>query len=564
MWLVCTFASNKAIQATMHKQNPTQTKAWQQLTEHFAKMQEVQMKDLFVADPNRFAQFSRGFENVLVDYSKNIITADTLKTLLQLAEECGLKAAIEAMYSGEKINATEGRSVLHIALRNRSNRPILVDGVDVMPDVNAVLAKMEAFSKRILSGEWKGYTGKSITDIVNIGIGGSDLGPVMVTEALKPYWQPGMQVHFVSNVDGTHIAETLKPLDPETTLFCIASKTFTTQETMTNAETAKTWFLHKAKDQSQVAKHFVALSTNEKAVAAFGIDTANMFEFWDWVGGRYSLSSAIGLPIACVIGFDNFRELLEGLHAMDEHFYATPLEQNIPVILALIGIWYNNFYGAATEAILPYDQYLHRFAAYFQQGNMESNGKYVGRDGKAVDYQTGPIIWGEPGTNGQHAFYQLIHQGTKMIPCDFIAPAQSHNPIGDHHVKLMSNFFAQTEALLMGKTAAEVEAELVKQGKSAAEIAELFPFKVFQGNKPTNSILVKKIDPRTLGILIAMYEHKIFTQGVIWNIYSFDQWGVELGKQLANKILPELEDESSVSSHDASTNGLINAFKAMR
>ncbi|WP_421799682.1 glucose-6-phosphate isomerase [Haliscomenobacter sp.] len=548
----------------MHKQNPTQTKAWQQLTEHFAKMQEVQMKDLFAADPQRFAQFSQRFENVLVDYSKNIITADTLNTLLQLAEECGLKAAIEAMYSGEKINATEGRSVLHIALRNRSNRPILVDGVDVMPDVNAVLAKMDAFSKRILSGEWKGYTGKAITDIVNIGIGGSDLGPVMVTEALKPYWQSGMKVHFVSNVDGTHIAETLKPLDPETTLFCIASKTFTTQETMTNAETAKTWFLHKAKDQSQVAKHFVALSTNEKAVAAFGIDTANMFEFWDWVGGRYSLSSAIGLPIACVIGFDNFKELLEGLHAMDEHFYATPLEQNIPVILALIGIWYNNFYGAATEAILPYDQYLHRFAAYFQQGNMESNGKYVGRDGKAVDYQTGPIIWGEPGTNGQHAFYQLIHQGTKMIPCDFIAPAQSHNPIGDHHVKLMSNFFAQTEALLMGKTAAEVEAELVKQGKSAAEIAELLPFKVFQGNKPTNSILVKKIDPRTLGILIAMYEHKIFTQGVIWNIYSFDQWGVELGKQLANKILPELEDASTVNSHDASTNGLINAFKAMR
>lgn len=548
----------------MHKQNPTQTKAWQQLTEHFAKMSEVQMKDLFAADPQRFAQFSRGFEDVLVDFSKNIITADTLKTLLQLAEECGLKAAIEAMYSGEKINATEGRSVLHIALRNRSNRPILVDGVDVMPDVNAVLAKMEAFSKRILLGEWKGYTGKSITDIVNIGIGGSDLGPVMVTEALKPYWQSGMKVHFVSNVDGTHIAETLKPLNPETTLFCIASKTFTTQETMTNAETAKTWFLHKAKDQSQVAKHFVALSTNEKAVAAFGIDTANMFEFWDWVGGRYSLSSAIGLPIACVIGFENFKELLEGLHAMDEHFYQTPLEQNIPVILALIGIWYNNFYGAATEAILPYDQYLHRFAAYFQQGNMESNGKYVGRDGKAVDYQTGPIIWGEPGTNGQHAFYQLIHQGTKMIPCDFIAPAQSHNPIGDHHVKLMSNFFAQTEALLMGKTEAEVEAELVKQGKSAAEIAELLPFKVFQGNKPTNSILVKKIDPRTLGILIALYEHKIFTQGVIWNIYSFDQWGVELGKQLANKILPELEDASSVNSHDASTNGLINAFKAMR
>ncbi|AEE53793.1 glucose-6-phosphate isomerase [Haliscomenobacter hydrossis] len=548
----------------MLKQNPTQTPAWQQLTQHFSAMRQMQMKDLFAADPQRFAQFSQRFEDVLVDYSKNIVTADTLKALLQLAEECGLKAAIQAMYSGEKINATEGRSVLHVALRNRSNRPILVDGVDVMPEVNAVLAKMEAFSKRILSGEWKGYTGKSITDIVNIGIGGSDLGPVMVTEALKPYWQPGMAVHFVSNVDGTHIAETLKPLNPETTLFCIASKTFTTQETMTNAETARDWFLKTAKDQSQVAKHFVALSTNEKAVAAFGIDTANMFEFWDWVGGRYSLSSAIGLPIACVIGFENFKAMLEGLHAMDEHFYNTPFEQNIPVLLALIGIWYNNFFDAATEAILPYDQYLHRFAAYFQQGNMESNGKYVDRNGQPVEYQTGPIIWGEPGTNGQHAFYQLIHQGTKMIPCDFIAPAQSHNPLGDHHVKLMSNFFAQTEALLMGKTEAEVEAELQKQGKSAAEIAELTPFKVFQGNRPTNSILVKKIDPRTLGILIAMYEHKIFTQGVIWNIYSFDQWGVELGKQLANKILPELENTSTVNSHDASTNGLINAFKAMR
>lgn len=548
----------------MHKQNPTQTKAWQSLTQHFADLQKVQMKALFASDPQRFQDFSQKFEDVLVDFSKNIITKDTLSLLLQLAEECGLKAAIEAMYSGAKINATEDRAVLHVALRNRSNRPIMVDGADVMPNVNAVLAQMEAFSKRILSGEWKGYTGKSISDIVNIGIGGSDLGPVMVTEALKPYWQPGMKVHFVSNVDGTHIAETLKGLNPETTLFCIASKTFTTQETMTNAETARTWFLEAAKDQSQVAKHFVALSTNEKAVAAFGIDTANMFEFWDWVGGRYSLSSAIGLPIACVIGFDNFKAMLEGLHAMDEHFYNTPFEQNIPVLLGLIGVWYNNFFGAETEAILPYDQYLHRFAAYFQQGNMESNGKYVGRDGKTVNYQTGPIIWGEPGTNGQHAFYQLIHQGTKMIPCDFIAPAQSHNPIGDHHVKLMSNFFAQTEALLMGKTEAEVEAELQKQGKSAAEIAELLPFKVFQGNKPTNSILVKKVDPRTLGILIALYEHKIFTQGVIWNIYSFDQWGVELGKQLANKILPELQDDAPVYSHDVSTNGLINAFKGMR
>lgn len=548
----------------MHKQNPTQTKAWEQLTQHFSTMSQVQMKDLFAADPQRFAHFSQRFEDVLVDYSKNIITQDTLNTLLQLAEECGLKSAIEAMYSGEKINATEGRSVLHVALRNRSNRPILVDGVDVMPEVNAVLAKMEAFSKRVLSGEWKGYTGKSITDIVNIGIGGSDLGPVMVTEALKAYWQRGMSVHFVSNVDGTHIAETLKPLNPETTLFCIASKTFTTQETMTNAETAKSWFLHAAVDPSQVAKHFVALSTNGKAVAEFGIDTANMFEFWDWVGGRYSLSSAIGLPIACVIGFDNFRELLEGMHAMDEHFHNTPLEQNIPVILALIGVWYNNFFGAATEAILPYDQYMHRFAAYFQQGNMESNGKYVDRNGHPVAYQTGPIIWGEPGTNGQHAFYQLIHQGTKMIPCDFIAPAQSLNPLGDHHVKLMSNFFAQTEALLMGKTEAEVVAELEKQGKSAAEIAEIAPFKIFQGNKPTNSILATKINPRTLGILIALYEHKIFTQGIIWNIYSFDQWGVELGKQLANKILPELGDAAEVHSHDASTNGLINAYKAMR
>lgn len=548
----------------MHKQNPTQTKAWQSLTQHFADLQKVQMKALFASDPQRFQNFSQKFEDVLVDYSKNIITKDTLGLLLQLAKECGLKTAIEAMYSGAKINATEDRAVLHVALRNRSNRPVMVDGADVMPEVNAVLAKMEAFSKRILSGEWKGYTGKSISDIVNIGIGGSDLGPVMVTEALKHYWQPGMKVHFVSNVDGTHIAETLKGLNPETTLFCIASKTFTTQETMTNAESARAWFLETAKDQSQVAKHFVALSTNEKAVAAFGIDTANMFEFWDWVGGRYSLSSAIGLPIACVIGFDNFKALLEGLHAMDEHFYNTPFEQNIPVILGLIGVWYNNFFGAETEAILPYDQYLHRFAAYFQQGNMESNGKYVGRDGKIVNYQTGPIIWGEPGTNGQHAFYQLIHQGTKMIPCDFIAPAQSHNPIGDHHVKLMSNFFAQTEALLMGKTEAEVEAELQKQGKSASEIAELLPFKVFQGNKPTNSILVKKIDPRTLGILIALYEHKIFTQGVIWNIYSFDQWGVELGKQLANKILPELQDDAPVHSHDVSTNGLINAFKEMR
>jgi glucose-6-phosphate isomerase len=441
---------------------------------------------------------------------------------------------------------------------------VIVDGKDVMPEVQAVLDKMRIFSNDVISGSWRGYTGKAISDIVNIGIGGSDLGPLMVTEALKPYKKENINVHFVSNVDGSHIAETLKGLNPDSTLFLVASKTFTTQETMTNAFTARTWFLDAAKSEDHIKKHFAALSTNKEAVEAFGIDPQNMFEFWSWVGGRYSLWSAIGLSIACTIGFENFEELLLGAHKMDEHFRTTEFDQNLPVILALIGIWYNNFFGAETETILPYDQYLHRFAAYFQQGNMESNGKYVDRGGSKVDYQTGPIIWGEPGTNGQHAFYQLIHQGTKMIPCDFLAPAISHNPISDHHQKLLANFFAQTEALMMGKDKQEVLSELRAAGKSDVEIEFLLPFKVFDGNKPTNSILFKKLTPETLGSLIALYEHKIFVQGVIWNIFSFDQWGVELGKQLANQILPELEHDKVVSSHDNSTNGLINAYKKMR
>ncbi|EEY46505.1 TPA: glucose-6-phosphate isomerase [Vibrio mimicus] len=544
--------------------NPTQTQAWKALTAHFESAQDMDLKALFEQDSERFAKYSARFgQDILVDYSKNLVNAETMQHLFALAKETELQSAIAAMFKGEAINQTEDRAVLHTALRNRSNSPVLVNGEDVMPAVNAVLAKMKAFSERVIGGDWKGFTGKAITDVVNIGIGGSDLGPYMVTEALVPY-KNHLTMHFVSNVDGTHMAETLKKVDPETTLFLVASKTFTTQETMTNAHTARDWFLKVAGDEAHVAKHFAALSTNGKAVAEFGIDTDNMFEFWDWVGGRYSLWSAIGLSIILSIGYDNFVELLAGAHEMDQHFVNTPFESNIPVILALIGIWYNNFHGAESEAILPYDQYLHRFAAYFQQGNMESNGKYVDRDGNPVTYQTGPIIWGEPGTNGQHAFYQLIHQGTKLIPCDFIAPAVSHNLVGDHHQKLMSNFFAQTEALAFGKSAQAVQAELEKAGKSAAEIAALVPFKVFEGNRPTNSILVKQITPRTLGNLIAMYEHKIFVQGVIWNIFSFDQWGVELGKQLANQILPELADNADVNSHDSSTNGLINAFKAFR
>ncbi|MCQ2605284.1 MAG: glucose-6-phosphate isomerase [Bacteroidales bacterium] len=544
--------------------NPTQTSAWKELEKYFATFNGTQMKDLFAKDPQRAEKYSMQFEDIFIDFSKNIVDEKVMSLLVKLAEECGLKDAIEAEFTGEKINKTEKRSVLHVALRNRSNTPILSDGKDVMPDVNRVLAQMKDFSEKIISGEWKGYTGKAITDIVNVGIGGSDLGPLMVTEALKPYKKPNITNHFVSNIDGTHMAETLKKVNPETTLFIIASKTFTTLETMTNANSAKQWFMQAAKDEKAVAKHFVALSTNAKAVSEFGIDTNNMFEFWDWVGGRYSLWSAIGLSIACSIGFENYQELLEGAHEMDKHFRNTEFCKNIPVTMALIGIWYNNFYGAETEAILPYDQYMHRFSAYFQQGNMESNGKYVDRNGKEVSYQTGPIIWGEPGTNGQHAFYQLIHQGTKMIPCDFMAPAISQNPIGDHHPKLLANFFAQPEALMMGKTAEQVTAELKKQGKSDEDIAMLLPFMVFKGNIPTNSILFKKLTPRTLGSLIAMYEHKIFTQGIIWNIFSFDQWGVQLGKQLANVILPELQGNEKVASHDSSTNGLINKYKEMR
>ena len=545
--------------------NPTNTQAWKALEAHQSQLAHTMIADLFKQEENRFNDYSLTFENqILVDFSKNKINQETLKLLHQLAKESALDEAINAMFTGEKINRTENRAVLHTALRNRSNTPVYVDGKDVMPEVNAVLAKMSAFCDRVISGEWKGYTGKAITDVVNIGIGGSDLGPYMVTEALRPY-KNHLNMHFVSNVDGTHIAETLKKVNPETTLFLVASKTFTTQETMTNANSARDWLLAAAKDNSAVAKHFAALSTNGKAVAEFGIDTNNMFEFWDWVGGRYSLWSAIGLSIALSIGFDNFEALLSGAHEMDKHFRTAPLEKNIPATLALVGLWNTNFLGAQTEAILPYDQYLHRFAAYFQQGNMESNGKYVDRNGDVIcDYQTGPIIWGEPGTNGQHAFYQLIHQGTMLIPCDFIAPAQSHNPLGDHHSKLLSNFFAQTEALAFGKTKEEVEAEFVKAGKSLDEVKDIVPFKVFTGNKPTNSILVQKITPFVLGALIAMYEHKIFTQGVIFNIFSFDQWGVELGKQLANRILPELADKEKVSSHDSSTNGLINQFKAWR
>jgi len=545
------------------KINFTQTKAYTYLADHFDKMDEVHLKDLFKADNQRFSKMSIQFEDILLDYSKNRVDDETVALLIQVAKECMLNDAIKAMFSGEVINMTEGRPVLHVALRNQSNTPILVEGKDVMPDVNAVLSQMQQFSEAVISGGWKGYTGKPITDVVNIGIGGSDLGPVMVTEALKAY-KNHLNLHFVSNVDGTHIAETLKGLKPESTLFLIASKTFTTQETMANAHSARDWFLAAGAKEADIAKHFAALSTNGKAVSAFGIDTKNMFEFWDWVGGRYSLWSAIGLSICLSIGFDNFKELLAGAHAMDNHFRDTEFEQNMPVILALNGIWYNNFFDAQTQAILPYDQYMHRFAAYFQQGDMESNGKHVDRDGNEVDYSTGPIIWGEPGTNGQHAFYQLIHQGTKLIPCDFIAPAQSHNPLGEHHTLLLSNFFAQTEALMNGKTEEEVIAELKASGKTEQEIADIAPFKVFEGNRPTNSILVKKITPRSLGSLIAMYEHKIFVQGILWNIYSFDQWGVELGKQLAGKILPELRNEDEVTSHDSSTNGLINQFKAWR
>jgi glucose-6-phosphate isomerase len=544
-------------------QNPTETVAWQRLEMHFLNMQAMHMREMFEEDPGRFEKFHLKFNDILVDYSKNIINEEVMKELVALAKEVELKDAIDALFRGEAINQTEGRSVLHIALRNRSNTPVLAEGVDVMPEVNNVLNQMKTFSSNLINGTWKGYSGKAITDIVNIGIGGSDLGPYMVTEALRPYWK-NITPHFVSNVDGTHIAEIVKRVDPETTLFIIASKTFTTQETMTNAESARAWFLEKTGGKGEVAKHFVAVSTNQKEVTKFGIAPENMFVFWDWVGGRYSLWSSIGLSIACTIGFENFEKLLSGAHAVDNHFKSEPFEKNIPVILALLGIWYNNFFGAASEAILPYDQYLHRFAAYFQQGNMESNGKSVDRNGDPVNYQTGPVIWGEPGTNGQHAFYQLIHQGTKLIPCDFIAPAISHNPLSDHHDKLLSNYFAQTEALMSGKTLREVETELAKAGLDRDAIAFHAPFRVFDGNRPSNSILFKKLTPETLGSLIAIYEHKIFVQGIIWNIFSFDQWGVELGKVLAKKILPELTAAEEISSHDSSTNGLINYFKRLK
>lgn len=543
--------------------NFSKTQAYKYLADHFVTINEKTIKDMFEEDLGRFEKFSILFEDLLFDYSKNRINEHTVALLIQLARECKLDEAIEAMFTGQKINVTEGREVLHTALRNRSNEPVLVNGEDVMPKINAVLSHMRSFVDRILSGDWKGFTGQAIIDVVNIGIGGSDLGPVMVTEALKAY-KTHLNLHFVSNVDGTHIAETLKKLNPETTLFLVASKTFTTQETMANAQSAKEWFLASGGLEQDVAKHFAALSTNEKGVAAFGINTANMFEFWDWVGGRYSLWSAIGLSIALSIGFDKFEELLLGAHEADLHFRTTRFEENIPVIMALLGVWYNNFFDAESHAILPYDQYLHRFAAYFQQGDMESNGKYIDRNGERVSYETGPIIWGEPGTNGQHAFYQLIHQGTKLIPCDFIAPAVSHNPIGNHHQLLLSNFFAQTEALMNGKEEDVVVDELKAMGKSAEEIESLKNFKVFEGNRPTNSFLLKKITPRSLGCLIAFYEHKIFTQGIIWNVFSFDQWGVELGKQLANKILPELKDNTEVFSHDSSTNGLINQYKTWR
>jgi glucose-6-phosphate isomerase len=542
--------------------NPTTTQAWFVLKKHHEEeMNRKHMKDLFATDPNRFEKYSINTGSVLFDYSKNIITDKTLQLLFQLAKECALQPAIQAQFEGKAINETENRAVLHTALRNFSAHPVMVDGENVMPEIKRVLSQMKTFCESIHSGAHTGYTGKKITTIVNIGIGGSDLGPVMVTEALKPYWVEGIKIHFVSNVDGTHIAETLKKVNAEETLFIIASKTFTTQETMTNAQTARSWFLEHAKEASHIATHFIALSTNEKLVNAFGISSKNMFEFWDWVGGRYSLWSAIGLSIALTIGYGNFEALLKGAHEADNHFKNEKPEQNIPVIMALLGIWYTNFFGAQSEAILPYDQYMHRFAAYFQQGNMESNGKNVDRNGTVVNYATGPVIWGEPGTNGQHAFYQLIHQGTLMIPCDFIAPAISHNPIGDHHDKLLSNYFAQTEALLNGKTQAEVEAELVATNKTEKEINFLAPFKVFTGNKPTNSFMVQKLTPATLGFLIATYEHKIFAQGIIWNIFSYDQWGVELGKQLANKILPELGNKDIVTGHDSSTNGLINQFK---
>jgi len=546
------------------KINPTDTQSWKELKKHAVQMQDVQIKQLFKIEPNRFKDFSFSMGDLFIDFSKNRVTPETLRLLLGLAKECGVEEARHAMFGGDPINQTEQRSVLHVALRDFSDKAYYVQGKNIAEEVQKVRDQMKTFCQKIHSGEWKGYSGKKIKYIVNIGIGGSDLGPYMVTEALKPYWVEGIEAHFVSNIDASHITETLKKVTADETLFLIASKTFTTQETMTNAHTARDWFLQNGGTDETVAKHFVALSTNEQDVIKFGIDKENMFAFWDWVGGRYSLWSAIGLSIALTIGYDNFEELLKGAHATDNHFLQTDLEENIPVLMAVISLWYINFFGAQTEAILPYDQYLHRFAAYFQQGNMESNGKSIDRNGEAVTYKTGPVVWGEPGTNGQHAFYQLIHQGTHLIPADFIAPAQSHNPVGNHHQILLSNFFAQTEALMNGKEEEQVTKELLDSGKSTEEAARLTPFKLFSGNRPTNSILLKKITPFTLGQLIALYEHKIFVQGVIWNIFSFDQWGVELGKQLANAILPELQSGEKITTHDASTNGLLNEYNRLK
>ncbi|MFA6057416.1 MAG: glucose-6-phosphate isomerase [Taibaiella sp.] len=543
--------------------NFTQTDTYSHLQQHFNIIRDQKMAEMFVADPQRAEKFCLQLNDIFFDFSKNRINETTLSLLLELAEKCGVKEGIAAMFAAEKINVTENRAVLHFALRNKSDQPVILDGVDIMPEVQKVRQQMKNFSTAVINGIHKGYTGKNITDVVNIGIGGSDLGPVMVTEALKAY-KNHLHLHFVSNIDGTQITEILKELNLETTLFLIASKTFTTQETMTNANTARDWFLNSGATEKDIAFHFAALSTNEKGVEEFGINPENMFVFWDWVGGRYSLWSAIGLSICLGIGYDNFEQLLAGAYETDQHFTQTPFRENIPVIQALLGIWYHNFFGAETYAILPYDQYMRRFPAYFQQGAMESNGKSVSRNGEQVSYTTGPVIWGEPGTNGQHAFYQLIHQGTRLIPCDFIAPAISHNPSGKHHEILLSNFFAQTEALMKGKGEEEVKKELVASGLNEQDIKRLEPHKLFEGNRPTNSFLLKKITPFSLGSLIACYEHKIFVQGIIWNIFSFDQWGVELGKQLANHILPELENENIVTAHDSSTNALINKYKSWR
>ncbi|MCX8020495.1 MAG: glucose-6-phosphate isomerase [Chitinophagaceae bacterium] len=546
------------------KVNPVTTKAWKMLESHAREMKMKHMRELFDSDPYRFEKFSLRLGDILFDYSKNIITEETLLLLFELADACEIEKGKTAMFQGELINETENKGVLHTALRNYSGNPVYYKGKDVMPDVKRVLKKMKSFCNAVHNGEYKGYTGKKIRYIVNIGIGGSDLGPLMVTEALTPYKKEGIQTFFVSNIDGTHITETFKKIKPDQTLFLISSKTFTTQETMTNAYTAKKWFLQQAKKEKYISRHFIAISTNQKEVEKFGIHPENMFEFWEWVGGRYSLWSAIGLSIALSIGFPRFEQLLKGAHDADQHFLNAPFEKNIPVIMALLGIWYINFFGSQSEAIIPYDQYLHRFPAYFQQGNMESNGKGVDRNGEPVDYSTGPIIWGEPGTNGQHAFFQLLHQGTPLVPCDFIAPAFSHNPVGRHHEILLSHFFAQTEALMKGKTEVEAEEELMKEMNDDEKISRLLPYKIFPGNRPTNTFLLKKITPFTLGQLIALYEHKIFVQGLIWNIYSFDQWGVELGKQLAGTILKELSTNEEIHSHDSSTNGLINAWKLMR